>query len=232
MNIVTTLTIVLFFYVILTVYSAVTIFFGKIFGLKLQEVGFFSGPKLIKFRLNGVLYHYGLFPSGNLIRFYDPEKDESENPPQYPDQISVNDLHLTKRLILILSGCFALFVLSVAILNAEIAIDSLCRGFNQIFIGAFAPFTKGQEYIQLLSDLIKVSPLAAFAILASKFLAFNLVPYFGSPTYIAIFACIKSLSGRKMGDKIDLLAAAFLFFPFVGILLSWIMALVKYSFSF
>jgi len=153
-------------------------------GATVEEVSFFFGWILIRFRYRGVSYRVGVIPMGGSVRFKgDRDKPKSTEEILFAADMEPPgfcDLHPLKRVVIAASGCAALLTMAALCLGLWASVRSLGRGFVQLI--PFAPWTpawvpEGKELAGHFVSLFRHGPFrVALGVLAVKLTAFNLLP--------------------------------------------------------
>jgi membrane-associated protease RseP (regulator of RpoE activity) len=153
-------------------------------GATVEEVSFFFGSALIRFRYRGVSYRVGVIATGGFVRFKgDRDKPKGSEEIMFAADIEppgLLDLHPLKRVVIAASGCGALLTLAALCLGPWASVRSLGRGFVQL--SPFAQWTpawvpEGKELAGRFVSLFRHGPFrVALGVLAAKFAAFNLLP--------------------------------------------------------
>src|SRR5262249_43751336 len=109
---------------------------GLAFRAPAEEISLFFGPRLLSFRLGGLLCRVGCLPLGGYVKFYDDAE---------PFRRRFHHLHPVARAATALAGCAALLLVALACLGPAEGWGSFLRGFAQFLRGALAPLSAGQE---------------------------------------------------------------------------------------
>jgi membrane-associated protease RseP (regulator of RpoE activity) len=144
------------------VFTIATAIVGRLLRHSIEEVKLFNGPTLLRFQWKGTAYRLGCLPIGNSTKF-GSEYDSSP---------------IGRKLPVILSGCTALFLLSIVCVSLDPAWKALVSGFEQIVMGALHPREQGQEYIRGVLEFLESQPFVTIlGYTAAKVCAMNLLPY-------------------------------------------------------
>lgn len=174
----TNLLLIATFFVITTAFHTLGNILGCLaFGIKINKIQFFYGKEIVKIDSKVIPFVLGWIPTGGSVS-YDAEK--------------FKELFLLKRLTIHLSGPAIVLISTIAFTNFNIAISSFFEGFNQIITGTFSPLEKGSYFLSYYFQLLSSESYSlSFAIFASKFTSFNLLPLpslTGGDTILEVFS--------------------------------------------
>lgn len=140
---------------------------GLASGSELLELSFGTGKAIFR---RGKL-KIGSVPLGGYAKFSDTRETPDADP-----ATAFNRKPAYVQALVQLVGCASLVVLAALIL-AGAGVTEFVAGFRQVIVGAFAPRSTAQEYIQALHDLsVSHGFLAVLGVLAAKVAAVNLLP--------------------------------------------------------
>lgn len=216
-------------YLLLTAGAAVLVVLGAGFGLRLKRIRIFRGPTFVQFKVKGVQFQQGILPIGHSVDFYDPEEDEDEDVPPYPNQTAPADLNLVQRIIMILSGCATFAVISIGTIGFQASVLHVHKGFAHLFYGALHPFTQGADLLTAFVKVMEHSYLAGLGILSCKALVLHLLPYLGSPIFLVVLHCIQAITGKEYDVDMNLFYGVILLSPFLFVTGGWCIALVNFA---
>jgi membrane-associated protease RseP (regulator of RpoE activity) len=216
---------------------------GWLTSATVEEVGFFIGPVVTRFRFRGVNYRVDVIPLGGWVKFKgDQDKPKISEEILFAADVEPPgffDLHPLRRIAILASGCAAQVVLAVVCLGPWASVRSLGRGFVQLV--PFAPWTpawvpNGGELADRLVALFRHGPLpVALGVLAAKLAASNLLPLpplNGGMIVTTLLGWRKGLPERVslaltyMGMLVVLILLAYWLVQFLGVLLGLIHGLL------
>lgn len=151
----------LLFIVATTIHLIGNVLFCVAYQVRIKEIWLFYGKKLISFRLGTIVVAIGSIPTGGYLQM-EPEDFE-----QHP---------LISRIVVLLSGSLAVLLSSMAFLSIHLVSIEFIKGFQQIVSGALSPREDGVYLIQQYFNYSSSSMGVAYAYLATKIAAFNLLP--------------------------------------------------------
>ena len=195
---------------ILTIFIAFLIFQslgGKLVGAEIEEIAIFNGPALFGFEVGGIKFRLNLLPLGSYVKFAD----------------SFENLAAVKKILVVLAGFVSYLVVAFIGLGFDEAFSQVWSGFGQILRGVFSPVAVGSNLIGSLANVFSErSFITGTAILASKFLALNLLPV-GTLGGGALFLYLLELFGfksKKFSETFQLIGL----FVLLVIILAWLIS--------
>jgi predicted membrane protein len=151
-------------------YSLSLLITGTIMGGKPHVYGVFFGPKLFQFKIGQVLVRVHAFPFDSYVKFGNEFKI----------------LSLWWQTLINASGFCFLVLLAVLIFGIDEGIWKIIRGFSQFISVIFSPFSYGIVIFSSLADYAGKEPfIASIGLLASKYAAFALLPFWALGGFIS-----------------------------------------------
>lgn len=181
---------------------------GKLFGAKISEVGVFNSPRIFSFDLGGVTFSLNALPLGCYVKFTD----------------DFQHLHPFKKILIVLSGLLSYVVIALIGLSFAETLHQTISGFGQLFSGLFAPIAVGVKYFEALANVLTTNSFTTgLGILASKFLAFNLIPLGSlSGGSLVIYALqLFGIKSEKFSEKFQLIGLLFLLPFYIAYLIAF-----------
>lgn len=182
--------------------------FCLVYRLRIKEVTLFYGKKLISFRLGTFVVAIGSIPTGGYVQM-EPEDFE-----QHP---------LINRIVVLLSGPLAVLLSSIAFLSIHLVGIEFIKGFQQIVKGALSPKEDGVYLIQQYFIYSGGSIGVAYAYLATKIAAFNLLPIPSLAGGRIVTEMLPWFRDRKRLIRINALGMLFL----LALTFGWILAFIN-----
>lgn len=143
---------------------------GLAFGIELEEVSFGTGNAIFR---RGKL-KIGAIPIGGYVRLKDTREKLDDEPDDF--RHAFNHKPRVVQALTYLSGCALMALLAALVLAGE-GISQVTEGFRHMIVGALAPKSTAQEYIQATHALwIQHGFLTLLGVMAAKVAAFNLLP--------------------------------------------------------
>lgn len=185
---------------------------AMLFGVRLRQVSFGFGKKLV---MHGLLTIRAV-PLGGYVRF------KNTGDYEYADVDSVGAFNHKSKLVqalIPLAGSGALLLIAMLI-QPTTAIAELLEGFRQIVVGAFAPGSTAQQNIDATYTLAaRAGFVGLVGLLAAKFAAFNLLPFPWTNGGQALLALLRADGTRTPAWQERIVPIAM--WPFVAIVGSW-----------
>jgi membrane-associated protease RseP (regulator of RpoE activity) len=165
-----------------------------IFRIKVESVHLFFGKPIFQFQLKSLKFKFGYIPTGGNIKY------------NFEDFLTRN---LITRLLIVISGPFFILLSTIIILNVNISVIELIKGFEQIILGFISPINLGTKFIHSFNEFYsKNTLLLSYAILSTKIAAFNLLPIpplSGGQFIVELFPIFKKIKYRLIINNIGLI---------------------------
>ena len=157
----------LFFFLFLGISSIFHLIGGyfvcRFYKISVDKIQLFYGKEIFELKIKNVKIVLGWIPTGGSIH-YDFEA------------VLYNHSRIT-RILLNLAGPVFVVLSAAFILGPKSTIAGIYSGFYQIIAGAISPFAKGKIYISIFFfELLNKSTATAYALMATKIAALNLLP--------------------------------------------------------
>ena len=186
-------------------------------GVKIEEVGFGSGP--LALRRGHVTFRW--IPWNSFVRFKHTKEIPVLDLRPEDRQGALDQQPLAVRLIVALSGPLTLLAVGVVVLGSS-AIDSFVSAFSQILLGALSPLGEAQRYLEATAQWASAGVLVPAGVVATKLAALQLLPLSGMPG-LWLLADLVPAIGRKATRSPGLFA-----YPLIALALSWLLAVVLF----
>ena len=179
-----------------------------LFGVQLEEINIFFGPRIKTINVGNVVLNIGVIPYGGNVQFGD----------------EIQSLHPVKRIFMLICGPSLLVIMAMMAFGVPDGFQKVLNGFYQLFYGAFSPRTYGSQYLLSLYEFVRINTLSAsLGLIASKVAAFNLLPFptlTGGMIVMTILNRIRPMS-MLVSERIQLFGLLILLI----LLISWMLAL-------
>lgn len=176
---------------------------GKLVGARIEEIGFFTSPRIFTFQVRGIKFSLNLIPLGGFVKF---TKDFEGAPP-------------LRKILLVIAGLLSYVVIAVIALGVTETVQQTLNGFGQYLWGAISPVSYGAKLIEATAKVFTEKGfLNGLGIVATKFLAGNLLP-FGSLAGGQLIIHILELGGftsEKFRERYVLISLLPLLLLFIG----------------
>jgi len=200
---------VVFMFVATAVHNVGSALFCLAGGVKLEEMTFFHGPKLIKVSTRGCKLGLGCIPLGGSVKY---------------DEAAYHQKSRWFRALLCLVGPAFTFALAAALMGLAGAGHHGFTGYSQMVRGPLSPLKEGVPLVHAFFDQLSSSPLTALGIFAAKMTALNLLPL---PAFAGGRFLVELFSLRKENPTLEKFTTLSAFFA-LGLSVGWIVALVGY----
>lgn len=204
------------------------------FKIQVLEIDIFKGPLKKKYKVDGITINRKTFPISSSITFLEKLKlnEPGAETLRRPGYKAIDEAPFYQRTLIALAGCVGLAIVALPILGQSAFLVHVQQGVMHIIKGGISPCTAGQHYVGTFFTLYEASIFSAFAILATKQIAFNLIPAAGTPLFSIIYWPIKERFSGSFIERLILKISLFLAFAWLLILMGWLMALGSYFFPF
>lgn len=190
--------------------------FGYLYGIKINEISFGVGLRLIRFKQVCIK----LLPLGGYVRFADSRSPDAKG---IDTRQLFNFRPAYMRAAIAISGCLFMLLIS-AVLAGSQAFDALVSTYVQFFSGALSPLNTGKAYIHEIAAFIDSQGFVSiYAITQVKIAALNLLPLpmlNGGQAILVFFDKAEQPPGKLMNG---LMQASM--FVYMGLIVSWLAAL-------
>lgn len=217
---------------LMVVYMGSVLVAATIFKIQVLEVDIFKGPIKKKYVIDGITVNRKLFPIGSTVKFLGKD-DFSEmelKRMRRPGYKTWDEASWLQRAIICFAGCITLAFIALIILGKDDAYLHVEKGLMHIVSGGLNPCTVGRQYIISFFGLYEISILSAFAVLATKQVAFNFLPIAGTPMYSTLARPINDYFGESFPLSVMKFIGGGLAYAFLLIMMGWILALGVYFF--
>lgn len=207
------------FFVCTFVHLAAIAASARLTGVSIRTFSLGFGPRLLelgRFRL-------GAIPTGGFVRFLDSREGEVS-----PGQIhaAFDSKSTTIQLFILISGCVVLAGASIGI-EGRPALQALADAPLQFLAGAISPLDAAQDLLRSMSAYSRSASFTSLlAMVAAKMAAINLLPFPVCNGGAAVAAIARALGIHKFWPPA---ATRALVFSFVGVLGSWLVAVLVYA---
>jgi hypothetical protein len=184
---------------------------ARVAGLKIEKVSLFY-VILFKFQTPAFPLEIGILPFGGSVKLSEEFQKKS----------------LPVDWLITISGPLLLAITAVLALPFDRFLPAIISGFEQIIHGAISPSAYAEPLIQqFFTECLATSVLAAYGILASKLVAFNLFPLANLNGGQILTSLFPNFHDSKWG--MGMITVGFLLV--LAISISWGVALVIYLFK-
>ena len=183
----------------------------KFYKIKVDKIQIFYGSPIFEFKIKNMIVSLGWLPTGGSVS-YDYENDF---------------IHRSKitKVIVSLSGSLAIIISAAIILNPVKAFSSVYTGFTQIINGALSPIAEGKLYLShYFLNLLPKSIIIAYAVMATKIAAANLLNYSGLKWGNALIELF--MTSDNLRKRVALMNIGFLIM--LAILVCWLIAFISF----
>lgn len=203
---------------------------GRLFKTQIDEIGLFTGPNLYSTSKGGVKFSLKLLPIGGFVKFTatpEPFEDDSTPPKKLnKGEYLFEQLSAFKKIIITLSGCLMLTIIGLLALGLMPTCESILLGIKQILLGALS-FNTAHQLINLIAQyLANASLITIWGLVATKEVAFNLLPLTvlnGGQALIYLFEGLITPLPLNVKNKL----AMFSLIICLCIFLSWAISFIK-----
>lgn len=124
------------------------------------------------------------------------------------------------RCMVILSGVFAMLLVAGVCLRIDVAMSQFGSGFNQIVLGAVAPFEHGTPMVRAFFERANDSLILGCGLFAAKFAVLNM--------FLTGVRLLTEIPRNRQKDGIRMWCNVIVSLLGISILLCWLAALVNY----
>jgi hypothetical protein len=218
-----------YFTIVSGLFIAGAVVLSRLFEVAVAEAVVGSGisPRLVKFRAGETDVQVGLLPftcHTTLLDFH----NESKYPHINATGRRFSEKPLWQQVVMSLQHPAVLALAAFCILGVTDFSHHAATALPQIVLGALKPLSVGQVLLSKFAIAVVKSPLQAAGILATKLLVLQLLPFFGSPTTIAMSRVAKHLWNIELAGDIGLPLAIVWWFPLLAIWMSWGVAVLDF----
>ena len=192
-------------------------FVAKSFGVILREVSLGYGPKLLSIGI----FKIRVLPLGGSVVMKSTRDDEPGD-----GHGAFELMPVWKQFLLPLSGSLGVLALALLI-TPDVGRDAFGSAFSEMWRGAFSPASVAQDYLARLEVFSQESSfIVLFALISTKFCAFNLLPIPPMNGGYALLAI-----GRKLGlkERAEIALTYIGFIPVIFLWLGWLAAFLIFT---
>jgi hypothetical protein len=182
---------------------------GKLIGGKIEDLGIFVGPTIFHFKLGEVTVRLNALPLGSYVKFSD----------------DFQLLHPLRKTLAVLAGLVSYLVLAFIGLGFAETFQQVSSGFVQILSGVISPVAVGSRLVEVLANVFQEKSFpVGLGILASKLLAFNLIPVGSLSGGMIVLYLLElfNIKSEKLSERYNLIGLLFVSI----VTLVWIFAFV------
>lgn len=192
-----------YFYILLatlTIFVAFVIFQavgGKLIGGKVEVLSLFLGPRIFGFKVGEIDMRLSLLPLGSYVKF-------SED---------FQLLHPLRKILVVLAGLTSHLVLAFIGLGFKETFHQVLSGIVQILSAIISPIAVGSRLVEALANVFQEqSFLVGLGILASKMLAFNLIPLgsLGAGMIVLYLLELVNTKSENLREKYEIVGLLFI----------------------
>ena len=185
---------------------------GRLMAVGIDEVRYFFGPTLLKFRVLKIQVRLRSLPLGGNVKF---------------EEESYHKKSLLKRLLLTLSACTSLLIVACICLGAGEAWISFTHGYVDLLQSFNPASSKRLELIAAAHEYLKQATFwQTFGVVCAKICAVNLLPLPVLNGGLALWLTVKSIIPiSETVDEIVAWLSLLIWLAFIGM---WVYSLVSY----
>ncbi len=202
---------------------------ASVFGIQVREIDLFKGKLKKQYQLFGTPVNRRTIPVNSSIDFLVKEDLTSGRASRVGDRKTLDEASPVQQAILALAGIIGLSIIAATILGPGLFGHHVVSGIGQILMGGLEPCGAGAEYVGKFFQAHDASRIHAFAILATKQIAFAVLPIYGTPLHAMLNWPLRAAFSGSLAARISHgVGIAFIFIALIPVG-GWALALVVHS---
>jgi hypothetical protein len=207
-------------------FIAYTFALSSVFGAQIASItiGF---PRIKKLLLRTTTVELGLLPIATGVTLQD-DHNLQHVPHAMTGKRLFHELPLWQQLIFAYSNPTVVLAIALSTLGAIALVENLQSALSQLLLGAIHPLSYGQELLGRFQKLASADPIRAWGVLCAKTLPWQVIPFVGFPSMVAISSICRRILGRDLLGQVNGCILSLLWLVGAAPVFSWMFAIAVF----